>query len=109
MKRKVKRQIEYRYVLYDEQGIYIDAVYGPNVKTIITYLKKRGWTSANAGGIGTRFSGTLKEHQRVGRVYGRDRSKKDKEHQFRHVTYIREPWTGEMEYADFRRTDFIGP
>lgn len=101
------KQIEYRYVLYDERGVYVDAVYGPSVQVVLTYLKKRGWTSANPSGVGTWFKGTLKPGQRVGRVYGRDRSKKVKEQQFRHITYIREKWAEEMEFADFTRKDFI--
>lgn len=101
------RQAEYRYVLYDENGIYLDALYGKSVQIIIDYLRKRGWTSANAGGASHWFKGELKPGQRVGRVYGRDRTKKKHEDQFRHITYIRELWTNDMEYADFRRPDFV--
>lgn len=99
---------EYRYVLYDESGTYVDAVFGINNKVIADYLKKRGWTGLGFSRISDKFTKQLKPGQRASKVYGRDRKKKVRNEQFRHLYIIREPWVAEMEYADFRIPELAG-
>lgn len=101
------KQTEYAYILYDEHGTCENILYGTTLKVVLDYYKMKGWTSVTPAGIGKKHSFTILPGQHVGKIYGRDKNKKNRAEQFKCCIYVRENVNNMTSEVPFQRNDFI--
>lgn len=123
------KNVEYRYILYDENGVHYTTVFGTSNKAIIQDLRSKGWTSIGFGKAKLNTNVIIREGEYINKTYGRDRTKENRMEQFRHLYVVRQQLatisegsdiltinlnTGNarkllgLEYVPFRRLDLIG-
>lgn len=123
------KNVEYRYILYDENGVHYTTVFGTSNKAIIQDLRSKGWTSIGFGKAKLNTNVIIREGEYINKAYGRDRTKEERMEQFRHLYVVRQQLTNiscedgtfamnlstgnvrkllGLEYVPFRRLDLIG-
>lgn len=123
------KNIEYRYILYDENGVHYTTVFGTSNKAVIQDLRSKGWTSIGFGKAKLNTNVIVREGEYINKAYGRDRTKENRMEQFRHLYVVRQQLTTisyddgtfamnlstgnvrkllGLEYVPFRRLDLIG-
>lgn len=123
------KTVEYRYILYGENGVHYTTVFGTSNKAVIQDLRSKGWTSIGFGKAKLNTNVIVREGEYINKAYGRDRTKEDRMEQFRHLYVVRQQLTTisyadgtfamnlstgnvrkllGLEYVPFRRLDLIG-